>query len=477
MEERTIDQEQLVTSNTDKECWQDICSSMKNFPFTETNRMLVDLPAEAKPYDYFRLFVDNGFLENIITETNKYAENLFLSRCGNERSRITDWKDLKEEELLKFIGLVYHMGNVKLNKLQDYWRTSRLFNFKCFADHMSRDRFLVILRSLHFSTNPEPNQPEPNDRLYKIRPVINYFNTKMKDLYYPGKNLSLDESMVLWRGRLLFRQYIANKRHKYGLKLYMLTEPNGLILNFAVYTGQLDEMGGKGHAQKVVQYIAKDYLNKGHSIYMENYYNSCQLARTLINHKTYCTGTLRSDRKGGPEKILKMKLKVGESKAQYSDGVMIGKWKDKRDVTYISTEFENQMVEITNKRGVAKQKPLPIVEYNKCMGGIDHQDQMMSYYPSLRKTLFWYKKLGVHILQLLLFNSYVIFCKYSGRKMTFYDYRLAVIEKLLPDIPRRIEYKVSKHVPSKIDAVDATKRTPRKRCRLCFQNKIRKDTV
>nr|XP_023028771.1 piggyBac transposable element-derived protein 4-like [Leptinotarsa decemlineata] len=146
----------------------------------------------------------------------------------------------------------------------------------------------------------------------------------MKELYYPGKNLSLDESMVLWRGRLLFRQYIANKRHKYGLKLYMLTEPNGLILNFAVYTGQLDEMGAKGHAQKVVQHVAKDYLNKGHSIYMDNYYNSCQLARTLINLKTYCTGTPRSDRKGGPVELSKSKLKVGESKTQYSDGIMIG---------------------------------------------------------------------------------------------------------------------------------------------------------
>lgn len=156
---------------------------------------------------------------------------------------------------------------------------------------------------------------------------------------------------------------------------------------------------------------------------------------------------------------------------------MIGKWKDKRDVTYISTEFENQMVEITNKRGVAKQKPLPIVEYNKYMGGIDLQDQMMSYYPYLKKTLFWYKKLGVHILQLLLFNSYVIFCKYSGRKMAFYDYRLAVIEDLLPDIPRRMECKVPKHLPSKTEADDATKRTPRKRCRFCSQKKIRKDTV
>lgn len=61
------------------------------------------------------------------------------------------------------------------------------------------------------------------NRLYKIRPLINYFNNKMQQLYYPSKNLSLDEFMVLYRGRLVFKQYIKNKRHKYGLTLYMLT--------------------------------------------------------------------------------------------------------------------------------------------------------------------------------------------------------------------------------------------------------------
>lgn len=98
--------------------------------------MLVDLPTDVEPYHYFKLFVDNGCLQNIITETNKFTKNLFLSRGGYERSRICNWKNLTEEELLKFFGLVCHMGNIKLNKLQDYWRTGRLFNFKCFSAYM-----------------------------------------------------------------------------------------------------------------------------------------------------------------------------------------------------------------------------------------------------------------------------------------------------------------------------------------------------
>lgn len=44
--------------------------------------------------------------------------------------------------------------------------------------------------------------------------------------------------MVLWRGRLVFRQYIKNKRHKYGIKLYMLTEPWDLVHRILIYSGE-----------------------------------------------------------------------------------------------------------------------------------------------------------------------------------------------------------------------------------------------
>lgn len=60
----------------------------------------------------------------------------------------------------------------------------------------------------------------------------------IKNAVYPGQHLSIDESMILWRGRLAFRQYISNKRHKYGIKLYELTTHDGFVLNIIVYTGK-----------------------------------------------------------------------------------------------------------------------------------------------------------------------------------------------------------------------------------------------
>jgi len=277
----------ITTNNT----WTTNETDLFNFTFVKQPGLLVSVPENGKPIDFFFMCFDEDFYELIARETNNYAESEFLRVGVAERSRISQWKPKDRDEIIAFIFLVIHTGIIKLNRLNDYWKNHHLFNFTCFSNYMSRDRFLLLLRCFHFSQNPtDQSENIPTDRLFKIRPLINYFNTKMNNIYYPSKELSLDESIVLWRGRLIFRQYIQNKCHKYGVKLYMHTEPNSLIIKFAVYTGILDDQGGKGHAANIVLHLVSEKLNNGHSIYMDNFYNSIYLAEQLLQKKIYCTG-------------------------------------------------------------------------------------------------------------------------------------------------------------------------------------------
>lgn len=469
----------VVTPATNVPNWSNEPTNMRVFQFSKTNRLLQPIPGNNEPIDYFRAIFDDEILNLIVNETNHYAEEVFMSEGISEKSRITRWKAVTPDEMLTFIALVLHTGTIRLNRLQDYWKGHPLFNLKCFSQHMSRDRFLVIMRCLHFARNP-PGGEVPMDRLYRIRPVLDFFNNKMSALYYPGKELSLDESMVLWRGRLVFRQYIKNKRHKYGIKLYMLTEPSGAILKTLVYTGATDDSGGKGHTTRVVLDLLENYLDSGHSVYLDNFYNSFELTETLTSRNTHCTGTLNAKRKNNPKQVIDKKLKRGETVAAYSHDIMVGKWKDKRDVLYISNEYGNQMTEFVDRRNRRREKPTPIFNYNKYMGGVDHQDQLNSYYPCDRKTLRWYKKLGIHFIQLMLMNSFMLYRKFSRQNITFYDLRISVLEKLLhvegtrtPREPRQ----QTKHVLSKITAVNEKGETNRKRCRVCSQRKVRKMTL
>lgn len=216
---------------------------------------------------------------------------------------------------------------------------------------------------------------------------------------------------------------------------------------------------------------------------MDNFYNSHDLSKDLLEKGTHTTGTLLVKRQHNPKEVLDIKLDIGEAFCLFSEKkVMVGKWRDKRAVLYLSTEFKNDLTATTNRRGKEMVKPLPIIKYNAYMSGIDRRDQMMAYYPAERKTLRWYKKLFIHYFLMMLLNSFNLFNKYSGTgKMILYDYRLVIIRRLLAEktvinrqilSPRNVE-----HLPTKCQ-VGENGRVMRKKCKYCkMENNLRKDTI
>jgi len=42
--------------------------------------------------------------------------------------------------------------------------------------------------------------------------------------YNPSENLAVDEVIVKYRGRVIFRQYIPKKRKRFGIKIYKLCD-------------------------------------------------------------------------------------------------------------------------------------------------------------------------------------------------------------------------------------------------------------
>lgn len=154
----------------------------------------------------------------------------------------------------------------------------------------------------------------------------------MASIYYPTRELSLDESMLLWRGRLQFRQYVKGKCHKYGITIYSVNEPDGLLIKMKVYAGSNDVLSGKGHGEKVVFYLMRNLLNNRHSLFMDNFYNSFSLASKLLADN--CTKLCVTTEKTTHLESKGKKLKKGEIIGQYAEGVLIGKWRDKREVLY-----------------------------------------------------------------------------------------------------------------------------------------------
>ncbi|XP_064597891.1 piggyBac transposable element-derived protein 4-like [Liolophura sinensis] len=266
----------------------------------------------------------------MVTEINRYANaEIAKQRPLLRESRLWAWKDTDAAEMKKFLGLLIHMGPNNLPTLEHYWTNDPLYNTEVYGKSMGRNRFQLLLRFWHFSDNSQNSE----DRLIKIRPLLDYFDKTMREVYYPKRDLCIDESMVLWRGRLLFRQYIKNKRHKYGVKLYELCESDGMVLKILIYSGtNVDDDLHLGQSAAVVLHLMPDFLDKGHVLYTDNYYNSVGLTKALTDRSTYLCGTLRFDRKENPKDVVQKKLEKGEHCWKRSGPVVLCKWRDKRDV-------------------------------------------------------------------------------------------------------------------------------------------------
>lgn len=64
----------------------------------------------------------------------------------------------------------------------DYWKTNLLFG-SCFSIHIRPDPFLLI---------PSENMSNSTNRLFKILPIIRYFNKKINAVFYLNKKLRID---------------------------------------------------------------------------------------------------------------------------------------------------------------------------------------------------------------------------------------------------------------------------------------------
>lgn len=424
-------QNSVSDSNVDDD-WVESNGIIPDFHFDSTSSGPRD-PVTNDCFELVKRFWSEEIMDCIVESTNTYMLLLHNSkRPVQKNSRTYSCKPTNKEEMWKFIGLLMLASQNKKPRMRLHFSVHPFYYSPIFSHIMSGRRFELLLRC--FSCDRIPFlHPEKVSRAAKVQPVMDLLLDNFQTAYFPKEQLSLDESLLLWRGRLVFRQYIKNKKKKYGIKFYELCESDGYILNFRMYTGKGAE--GDEHELRnmnsLVKNLMRPYLNKGHHLYMDNFYNSVSLSEELLKEQTHSTGTLRSNRIGNPKSVTSKDLKKGEQIWRKNvAGVYVSKWKDKRDVLTLTTAHRTEIIDVPNRFGVVSKKPAHVAEYNKFMSGIDRSDQLISYYSCPKKTIRWYKKVLCHFIDMSVWNAFYLY-KIIKPKARLLDFRNEVISKML----------------------------------------------
>lgn len=181
------------------------------------------------------------FFRLISEHTILFAEQFFDNPSDlTQHSRFQKWTDTSPNEIQAFVALQIATGLNCKPSVKDYWRKYWLTETK-FGSVMSWNRYLLLSTCLHFSNNEQVVQwgEEDFNLLFKIQPVLDIINPVYENVYGPGKNLCIDESMIKFKGRIYFRQYLPAKPTTLGNKVFVLSESDsGYGLKFEVYTGK-----------------------------------------------------------------------------------------------------------------------------------------------------------------------------------------------------------------------------------------------
>ncbi|XP_067934983.1 piggyBac transposable element-derived protein 4-like [Watersipora subatra] len=380
---------------------------------------------DKHPVQYFyQLFHEEAF-EMIADHTNNYALQFLDGPIDfGKHSRYIKWQGTTTEEIKAYVGLQILMGVISKPKIEDYWALGDLDASPGFRSVMSRNRFQLLNTFIHFCDNEEriPRGQAGYDPLYKISPLITLLNPLARQSYIPHCQLSVDETMRRFKGRIFFRQYMPNKPIRWGIKVWSLCEcKTGYLLDYKVYTGKehnpVDKDKGLGY-NVVVGLLEDDFLNCGHHVYMDNFYSSPHPFDALQQLNTGACGTVRVTRKHMPSSLkpANLKLKKGDDPVFMRKGNLLAcTWQDTARVNFLSnidgagrSEKEiRHRHSLTGFRSI--QKPNVAINYNASMGGVDLFDQKCATHQYPHKVKKWYHAIYHFLKEAALVNAFILY--------------------------------------------------------------------
>lgn len=225
-------------------------------------------------------------------------------------------------------------------------------------------------------------------------------------------------------------------------------------------------------------------LDRGHHVYLDNYYMSPELCSELVCRDTFCAGTVRKNRKGVSHAVKDAKLRKGECVFRRNDEILCLKYCDKRPVMFLST-IHAAVDTFSSCRSHADNvvRPQIVNDYVKYMRGCDVSDQLLTSYSLHRKSVRWSRKLFFHFFALAMNNAYVLFRTYGQTRISHFSFleqiAISLITESLPTANCRPPQKGSRnvdtsgrflghHYPEQLPPDASVKRSnPVKLCQAC----------
>lgn len=400
------------------------------------------------PYDFFCYFLNNDILKHIAEQSSLYS----TQKSPDKPFHIT------VSDIQRYIGICLVTSLACIKNIRYYWHP--IIGLPLVQETMPVNKFESIRRYLHLNDNSNliPRGQPGHDKLFKLRPVLEHLLNKFSTVPLE-ESLSVDEQMCPTKAHHHMKQYLPNKPHKYGYKLFVLSGVSGFTYNFEIYSGQENDPDKRkdnepdlGASANVVVRLARVIPeNKNHKVYHDNFYTSIPLMVFLKKKGILSLGTVRRNR------ITNCKLPSEDDFKKQPRGTSVEfvgsiddvevsnlAWRDNKIVTmlssFVGTNPTQEKLRYNRKTRAHEMVTCPnvIVTYNKHMGGVDLMNSLIGRGRIIMRTRKWYLRLFYHLIDVATVNAWLLYKRVLENKGTSTDqntlslfaFRLQVAEVL-----------------------------------------------
>lgn len=381
------------------------------------------------PLEYFNDYFNDDFFEKAVDFSSRYH----LLKNGKLLNTTVP-------EMKKLFGIHIIMGCIPYPRIHMYW--NKKYRQESIAPILTRDRFFLLRSSLHFVDTVTPQSDHHQNKLWKVQPVIDAVRKTCLSLERAGRTYSIDEQMIPFTGRCPVRQFVRNKPRPTGLKNFVVASSSGLVVDFEIYQGPSTPLPNRelGLGPGVILRLAQT-LPRNSCLYFDRYFTTLALLEKLAQIGFHGTGTIMANRLRGlklkPDKLMQQ----GDHQQLVNENIALIKWRDTKTVLIGSNCTGAEPLSTvtrwnkSTKTYATVRAPQIIKKYNKLMGGVDICDQLMECYRTWIKTKKWTLKTIIHLLDLVLVNSWLLYReelkKTANKKpLDLLNFRLEVGEAL-----------------------------------------------
>lgn len=155
------------------------------------------------------MFFTEHLVNLIVTETNKFFW-IHLPESASTWILVSD--KMKGHQCRPNVFFLRIVSDAMSQKIE----TARIVDNRYIIAH---DWFLLLLRRLHFSDN---NLPVEGDSLAHIRVIVDSMRERYSNAVKPNRQVCIDESLLLFKGRLFILQLEGTKTSLLAFFLLLL---------------------------------------------------------------------------------------------------------------------------------------------------------------------------------------------------------------------------------------------------------------